>query len=131
MQGNSLSNRLRGICDALQMHYKEMQMATLIDRVAVLQLRLGELGQIGIERANFERLKTRAEQMGDQAARFEETTNSLALLRAHEVPLGKLPTASQALRNKVPAIVEMLKKDWVQFANDNSLSTTLITPVAA
>ena len=106
-------------------------MPTLLERVGDLRERIVELGRVDVERANFEKLSTRASQVRARAGQIEAVVASIARLEAHGVDLGKIPKPSRDLRDKPAALLAALKSDWATFAKDSLFATSFLNPVEA
>lgn len=106
-------------------------MPSLLERAKTVESRVTELGRIGVERGNYEKLKTRAEQVHKQADSLRVTASSVVRIRANAISVDSLPNASQELRRRLVTLHETLTQDPQVIANDSQFLISFLNPLQA
>lgn len=102
---------------------------TLIERNKSLLEKIDRLTQGSVEKANLDKLETRATQTLTHAANLMEVSNGITVLERHGIPLQGIARPSKDLRAKPKILGESLNSDWREFANDDSMFFTFLTPL--
>jgi hypothetical protein len=105
-------------------------MQTLIDRIDAVCRFASQLKQVSTERARFQQIQTRANQLEQASIGVQKLTRSLSLMKSEGLSVEQ-PRLSKELKAKPLAMLEAFRADSSTLLEDGQFSQTFKAPLEA